>query len=202
MSDSLVIGGRTYNGVVGFKAINSNDNTLTYIRPNGNKNITENGNNINVTEYETVSVNVSGGIVPTGTINITENGTHDVTNYASANVNVSGGDSKNAQTVQQNNTRVASTTYVKACGDITVAKSGTYNVYWTCYRTSTSGTWGTYFYKNDTAQGNAQTTFSNYYQTVHLSNVSLAKNDVISVYARSRNTSYYAYVGQLTIIES
>lgn len=34
------------------------------------------------------------GITPSGTINITTNGTHDVTNYASANVNISNDDSE------------------------------------------------------------------------------------------------------------
>lgn len=35
--------------------------------------------------------NIPTGITPTGTINISTNGTHDVTNYASANVSVSSG---------------------------------------------------------------------------------------------------------------
>ena len=114
----------------------------------------------------------------------------------------SGGTSKNAQVVQQGNTRIASTSYTKACGDITVSKTGTYDVYWTAYRTSTSGTWGTQLYIGSSAYGTAQATFSSYYQTVHLSNVSLTANQKVSVYGRSRGSNYYLYVGQLTIIEA
>lgn len=48
-----------------------------------------------------------------------------------------GGDSKNAQAVTST-TRVTSTS-LKACsGTITVAKTGTYDVYWSTHRTSTS----------------------------------------------------------------
>ena len=56
----------------------------------GNKAITQNGNNIDVANYSTVSVNVPT-VTPTGTLPITQNGTYDVTNYASADVSVSGG---------------------------------------------------------------------------------------------------------------
>jgi hypothetical protein len=112
-----------------------------------------------------------------------------------------GGDSKNAQTIQST-TRTTSTSYTKLCGDLTVSKTGTYDVYWTSFRSSTSGTWGTQLYIGSTAYGTAQTTYSNHCQIVHLSNVSLTANQKIAVYGRSRGSNYYAYVGQLSIIEA
>lgn len=67
------------------------------------KEITSNGtyiaSNDSADGYSSVTVNVpSSGITPTGSINITTNGTHDVTNYASAVVNVptSGGSTPSA----------------------------------------------------------------------------------------------------------
>ena len=149
------------------------------------------------------AVTVSASELVSGSETKTSNGTYDVTNLASLVVNVSGGSSKNAQTVQQTGTRIASTMMSKACGDITVAKTGTYDVYWSAYRTSSSGTWGTQLYVAGSAYGTKQSTFtSSYYQAIHLSNVSLTANQTISVYGQSRGSNYYLYVGQLTIIEA
>lgn len=112
-----------------------------------------------------------------------------------------GGTSKNVQ-IAQSTSRATASTYSKVCGDITVSKTGTYDVYWDCFRSTTSGTTGSQFYIGSTAYGTANTTFTNHVQTNHLSNVSLTANQKVSVYARSRGSNYYAYVGQLTIIEA
>ena len=113
-----------------------------------------------------------------------------------------GGTSKNVQIAAGVN-RVATTSYTAVSGQtLTVAKTGTYDVYWTGYRSSTSGTNGSQLYIGDSAYGTAQTSFSNNGQAIHLSAVSLTKNDVITVRARARGTSYYMYVGNLTIIEN
>lgn len=52
----------------------------------GTLSITANTTGQDVTNYQKVDVSVSGGITPTGNINITSAGTTDVTNYATATV--------------------------------------------------------------------------------------------------------------------
>lgn len=60
-----------------------------YIVPSGNKAISNNGNAIDVTQFETVSVNVPASAVVSGSKSISANGSNiDVTNYAAVDVNV------------------------------------------------------------------------------------------------------------------
>lgn len=149
-------------------------------------------------------VSVSAAELVSGSETKTANGTYDVTNLAELVVNVSGGGgaSMNVQVAAGVN-RVNTTTYSAVSGQsLTVAKTGTYDVYWTGYRSSTSGTSGSQLYIGDTAYGSAQTTFSNNGQAVHLTGVSLTKDQVITLRARARNTSYYMYGGNLTIVQT
>lgn len=60
-TDTLEIFGTEYTGVTGIKATDSNSGTKTYIRPQGTKSITQNGTGIDVAEYASVDVSVSGG---------------------------------------------------------------------------------------------------------------------------------------------
>ena len=290
MSDTLVIGGTTFTGVTGVKASDGNSNTLTYIRPTGTKNITANGNNIDVTEFAAVNVAVpapspslqsksktytpstsqqtenvtaDGGYdglssvaitvnaMPTGTAgtptatkgsvsnhsvsvtpsvtnttgyitgstktgtavtvtaselvsgdkSITANGTNiDVANYATVSVAVPSGSSKNAQ-AHESTSRATSSTYTSV-NSLTCNKTGTYTVYWSTMRSSTSGTSGSQLYIGGSAYGTADTAnWSNHVQNKMVTGVSITKNDTVAVYARSRGNNYYAYVPLVTIIE-
>ena len=139
----------------------------------GDKSITENGTNIDVVNYATVSVNVTGG---------------------------GGGSSKNVQTAQSTS-RVTSTSLTK-CISLTCSTAGTYDVYWSCARSSTSGTWSSRLYLGGTASGSEQTTWSNHVQNVHLTNISISANQEVAVYVKSRGSNYYGYAPQLTIVQS
>lgn len=143
-------------------------------------------------------------IEPTGSMTITQNGTGiDVAQYASVDVVVpTGGSSMNVQTAQST-TRVANTAYTKTAS-LTCSKSGTYDVYWDCFRSSTSGTNGSQLYIGGSAYGSANTTFANgiHAQTNHLTGVQISANQEVAVYVRSRATNYYAYCGQLTIVQT
>ena len=58
MTDSLTVFGTDFTGVTGIKATGTGNGTLTYIRPQGTKSITQNGTNIDVAEYATADVAV------------------------------------------------------------------------------------------------------------------------------------------------
>lgn len=149
------------------------------------------------------AVSVSASELVSGSETKTANGTYDVTNLASLVVNVSGGSSKNVQ-VLQSTSRTNASSLTKVLGDLTVSKTGTYDVYWSGGRsnTSTSYTWGTRLYVDGSGYGTENTTWTNNAQSNHLSGVSLTADQKLSVYARGRSGSYYTFVPMLVIIES
>ena len=114
-----------------------------------------------------------------------------------------GGESKNVQVVQ-GTTRTTSSTLTAIGAELTVSKTGTYSVYWSGYRSTTSGsyTYGTQLYVGGVAYGTQNTTWSNHVQNNHLTGVSLTANQKIRVYGRnSRGSSYYIYAPTLVIVE-
>ena len=149
------------------------------------------------------AVTVSASELVSGSETKTANGTYDVTNLAELVVSVSSGSSKNVQ-VLQSTSRTNASSLTKVLGDLTVSKTGTYDVYWSGGRsnTSTSYTWGTRLYVDGSGYGTENTTWTNNCQSNHLSNVSLSANQKLSVYARGRTGSYYTFAPMLVIIEA
>lgn len=155
------------------------------------------------------------GIVPSGTINILQNGTNiDVSQYASADVSVSGSGGKNVQYILGMfvNTR---TLYGYSGMSITVAKTGTYTIKWLCQRMSQSGTSGTQIRVNAYQVGNDYTTWgltyyinntqnanpSQDYVLNVMTNVSLNENDVVDLYGKSNSNGNWEYNYALIIEE-
>ena len=114
-----------------------------------------------------------------------------------------GGTSKNVQVVQ-GTTRTTSSTLTAIGAEMTVSKTGTYDIYWAAFRSNTSSsyTYATQLYVGGSAYGSENTTWSNHVQNNHLTNVPLTANQKIRVYGReSRGSSYYIYAPTLVIVE-
>lgn len=111
-----------------------------------------------------------------------------------------GGSTKNFQAYIGRAQRTANS-YGATTVSLTVAKTGTYNVSWTAWRSSSSGTMGTNLYRNSTAGTNQQTFTGTYGQNITLTNQSYTQGDVLTVYATSGSTSRSIYVANLIIEE-
>ena len=140
---------------------------------------------------------------------IAANGTYNASSdsadgYSSVTVNVPTSSGKNTQ-VAHGTKRIAATAYTDVGYEITVAKTGTYNVHWVGWRSSTSGTNGAQLYVNGQASGNEVTSFDATWTNVQngsRTSVSLTQGDKVTLRARSRGSSYYMYIFYLSIEEA
>lgn len=98
---------------------------------------------------------------------------------------------------------VRSSSYSATEVSLTVEVSGTYNITWTGWKSTSSGTSGSRLYINDSAYGSAYTSFTGTYgQCITLTGISLSAGDTLTVYARSRSSSYYMYIANLIITQT
>jgi len=144
------------------------------------------------------AVTVSASELVSGSETKTANGTYDVTNLASVVVNVSGS-SKNIQ-YYLGRAETNQTAYTETTVSVKVSKAGTYKCAWSMDRNTTSGTNGSRLYVNGSAVGTAHTSWTHNGAECE-ETLSLALNDIVTVYARARSTSYYVGVSNLILIE-
>ena len=79
--DTLEIFGDEFTNVTGIKATNNNNQTKTYIRPQGTKSITNNGTNIDVASYATANVSVTNPTQHTIHLEFSDETDTDITVY-------------------------------------------------------------------------------------------------------------------------
>lgn len=217
-STDLSASGATVTAPSGYYASSASKSVAsgTEGTPTANKSIT--GTTATITPSVTNSAGYISGSTKTGTAvtvtasevdtlgtkSITSNGNNiDVVGYAAVNVSVSG-TSKNTQVVQ-GTTRTTSSTLTAIGAELTVSKTGTYDIYWSAFRSSISSsyTYATQLFIDNAAHGSENTTWSNHVQNNHLTNVSLTVNQKLRVRGReSRGSSYYIYAPTLLIVEN
>lgn len=192
VSAGFISSGTAGNSSVSLSATVTTKGATTYTPATSNQTIAS-GTYLTGTQTISGDANLVAGNIKSGTSIFGVTGTYTG----------GGGDSKNVQ-INQSTTRTTTSTLSKANGDLTVSKTGTYDVYWTATRsnTSTSYTWGSQLYVGGSAYGSENTTWSNHVQNNHLSNVSLTADQKIAVYTRGRSGSYYVYAPMLVIVEA
>ena len=154
---------------------------------------------VNISIPAVSQTNLTAGNIKSGTTVTISNGQSNL--WSVTGTYSGGGSSKNAQS-NQTTTRSTSTA-ATSLNSLTCSTAGTYDVYWTCTRSSTSGTWSSQLYLGGTAYGTAQTSgWSNHVQTVKLTGVSISASQTVAVYGISRGSNYYIYCPQLTIIQT
>lgn len=191
-----VTAGYVASGTAGNSSVSLTANVTTKgtatITPTTSNQTIASGTYITGTQTISGDANLVAGNIKSGTTIFGVTGTYS-----------GGGTSKNVQ-VLQSTSRTNAASLTKVLGDLTVSKTGTYDVYWSGGRTntSTSYTWGTRLYIDGTGYGTENTTWTNNCQSNHLSNVSLTANQKLSVYARGRSGSYYTFAPMLAIVEA
>ena len=141
--------------------------------------------------------NLAAANIKNGTTITISNGQSNLWSVTGTYTGGGGGSSMNVQ-IAQSTSRATSSTYTSVIS-LTCSTAGTYDIYWDCFRSNTGGTNGSQLYIGGRAYGTANTTFTNHAQTNHLTGVTLQANQTVAVYARSRGSNYYAYVGTLVI---
>lgn len=199
VNEGYVFGGTAGNSSVSLTANVTTKAAATYRASTSQQTINANQYLTGAQTIAPVSqTNLAAENIKSGTTISISNGQSNI--WSVTGTYTGGGSSKN---IQMNLARAQRTANSYGATDltITVSKTGTYNVHWTAWRSSSSGTMGTNLHRNNTTGTNQQTFTGTYGQNITLSNQSYNQGDVLTLYATSGSTSRSIYVANLIIEE-